>query len=155
MEAVSSFSDELFRSSCSPCLKRGCYRRYHNAFWARNWLECHQHRFLLSRCLTHYNKKSKLQQKSDKNEVIVPVFYFGCGLTIDNLRSLWTGENVCVIEITASIFFLLYRSTRPLLTSLISVTEKFSRPRLEREDFFIKQLADWYLRILKVHFWSE
>ena len=153
MEAVSSFSEELFRSSFSPCLKRGCCRRYHNAFWARNWLECHQHRFLLSRCLTHYNKKSKLQQKS------------GCGLTIDNLRSLWTSENadvniltqpvVCVIEITASIFFLLYRSTRPLLTSLISVTEKFSRPRLEREDFFTKQLADWYLRILKVHFWSE
>ena len=96
MEAVSSFSDELFRSSCSPYLKRGCCRRYHNAFWARNWLECHQHRFLLSRCLTHYNKKSKLQQKSDKNEVIVPVFYFGCGLTIDNLRSLWTGENAYV-----------------------------------------------------------
>ena len=42
---------------------------------------------------------------------------------------------VYVIEIIASIFFLLYRSTRPLLTSLISVTKKFSRRRLEREDF--------------------
>ena len=39
MEAVSSSSEEVFRSSCSPCLKRGCSRRYYNALWAWNWLK--------------------------------------------------------------------------------------------------------------------
>ena len=40
---------------------------------------------------------SQLEQqtaaKSEKNGVIVLVFYSGCGLTVYKLRSLWTGEN--------------------------------------------------------------
>ena len=40
---------------------------------------------------------SQLEQqtaaKSEKNGVIVLVFYSGCGLTVYKLRSLWIGEN--------------------------------------------------------------
>ena len=95
---------------------------------------------------------SQLEQqtaaKSEKNGVIVLVFYSGCGLTVDKLRSLWIGENADANHFNTTYcvrhwndcesFSSCYTASHAhyWCHCMILVTEKFSRPRLEREDFF-------------------